>query len=933
MNWTALYRLLLFLTALAVMACGNDNVVASAGGQSSAAASSAPPVTPLDRARAEFKPALVHVTAEPQRTGARVVYLLGENHASVRTQVQIVEIVDRLIDAKLIDAVLVEGSDGSIDFSSLASGLSRGAELAEADRKAYWRAELEWGHVAAFEYIGLTRPGFAIQGVEDMRAKARFTVLGLVPGERDIDRQRGADERSVRAFEDALRQLEGKIDADQRKRVDGLLASYRAAVARSQAAHRAYVNASKPSDERVKLEVARVDLTERWRALRPALAEARRVQDEYIQRAKAYDAKKKPYAADIVNLRGLIARAQAGDSRAEDRLGEISELARSLEPEGKAIQALAEQLEEFKREKGPELDALSKEAARISARVSVLEAPRARAAQPLGQALEARQASFFALANALRDVGEPHGLRFEKIEGFFRDEAERAEAEEKSHILDMSERDAAMVRNTANFFAGGKDRRAVALIVGSLHLEGMTKRLREAGFDVLAGKMTAADGELEPWEEEEWNKREEIYAAFFSDAKRNPETRFLNPDWVGEQAQTIQSLRALGTPGSKFVSSDDGLAGGGKIYEAEGGTRAVLVTGQTRNPQARPGNHVIRGGPVPGQPGQRYELYDRKAARADVKRLSGQGTVFSYYHKVNQEGRRGYVIHTPDGEMTLEQFENAPPRAGGRPKRVVMFGEPDEIMRGSVAVSPLWERLRGGAGGGNGGPPKPPRWSAPWDDGPSGPPRGPRGGGPAGPRRGGPAVLLTLNPTRAKRNVEILDKQRARGPIAFVDHAGLDQLHFTSPDGEHAQVVVIVAKNTDEFRQSVRRAAEARKLEGKQIALVTCGDAFADTAMLKEMLLDNGAVMVWVPDRQVTPEAGQRLVSWMQRTTGEGQPNDVRGDISEVVYDALGAWQREAPSDPDLAAFRLSRPWVILAPPGGTGLMPSPLPPERTPPV
>lgn len=922
--------------ALSISACGNDAVKATVHSvaSSSVSTSSDKPLSRSEMARAMFDANLIDVVVEPQKGDERIIYLLGENHASVKTQVQISELVVPLFDAKLADAILIEGSNGAADFSRLQLSVepdvhSHGPTLLTPQQaEAYWREELEWGHIAAYEYIGLVRVGTIVHGVEDMKAKARFTVKGLAPNEAELKQQQEADGRALLAFEDAIGQLRGKVDLQLEKHIDRLFTSYREAVARSQAKHRAYVVASKPTEERVELEVERVDIAGRWRALEPALTEARSIENERKEKIKAYEEKIKPFKSDIANLNGLLLAARAGDVRALARIQNLTDLVNSTESEKKHIEYLGDKLKSFEREKGGELNVLARDLKRNSERIASLEAPRVKAAEPLTRALESKRGAFFTLANALRDAGETFRLRFEKIENYFRDEAVRAKNADANQTGDLSERDAAMVQNTVRFFADRKDIRSAVLIVGSLHLEGMAKRLREAGFNVFAGKMKAAATPLEPWEEEEWRRREAAYSTFFSDVKRNPESHFFDENWVREQRQTVVSLQNIDAPGSEFSSVDVNLAWDSKIYADKGGKKAVILTGQERNPQARFGRYVVRSGPIPGQKGRHYELFDREAAKSDVKKLSGNGTAFVYFHKdIGQDGKPTYVLHAPTGDMSLEQFATTPVRAGSRSRYVVMFGEPDEVMRGKVAVSPLWERLRAAGGGGNGRGGKPPGWTAPWDEPPHGgePPRKSRGVGAAGsgPGRSQPLILNTLNPQRARKNVELVDKQKARGPIAFLDYTsetkGLEDVRFTSPDGEHAQMVVIVARNVGEFRAEVQRAAEAGKLEGKQIALLTCGDAFESTSMLKEMMLDNGAAMVWVPDRQVTPDAARTLVDWLKRTSIPGSPDDVRASVSELIYDALGAWHEKDPTNPDLAMFRLSKGWVFLSPLDGRG--------------
>jgi hypothetical protein len=114
-----------------------------------------------------MKPDLIEITHEHLfYRDKRVVFLLGENHASVRTQMQVASIIEGLYDVGAVEALLVEGSNGPIKTKF-------GYE------KSYWRTQLEWGKIAGYEYVALTRPGTVVFGVEDMEVKRRYKVALL----------------------------------------------------------------------------------------------------------------------------------------------------------------------------------------------------------------------------------------------------------------------------------------------------------------------------------------------------------------------------------------------------------------------------------------------------------------------------------------------------------------------------------------------------------------------------------------------------------------------------------------------------------------------------------------------------------------------------------------------------------------------------------
>ena len=225
---------------------------------------------------------------------------------------------------------------------------------------------------------------------------------------------------------------------------------------------------------------------------------------------------------------------------------------------------------------------------------------------------------------------------------------------------------------------------------------------------------------------------------------------------------------------------------------------------------------------------------DRKVAARLAASLSTEETAFVFYCKpqAGPNAAATYKFFTPAGEQTFDQFLAAPPTKAGAtaPKRIVLFGESDEVAEAGVLVSPLWQKLQ--------------------DSNPHGGGRPPKGGEP--PNDGGqPPRIRTKNPERAHRNLAALNKQDpARfGEVAVFKENELEtlaeRLQLTPERGDHAQVVLITGRNIPEFRAAVRKAGEAQRLRGKQVVLVTCGDNFVDTDALVQDLLDKGALMVW----------------------------------------------------------------------------------------
>jgi hypothetical protein len=123
--------------------------------------------------------------------------------------------------------------------------------------------------------------------------------------------------------------------------------------------------------------------------------------------------------------------------------------------------------------------------------------------------------------------------------------------------------------------------------------------------------------------------------------------------------------------------------------------------------------------------------------------------------------------------------------------------------------------LSGAAGGGK-KPPSPPAGTVPGDE-------------------GRPPIYFTVNAERAKKNFETIDRlDPAAIRKCFVENNDFSSVAFTPRRGDFSQMVVFVAKNVQEFQTKIAEAAKEKKLLNKQVALITCGDAFTTTAELRE---------------------------------------------------------------------------------------------------
>jgi hypothetical protein len=821
----------------------------------------------LGRAKDLLDPAKIAVRYEYSRPDDdRLVVLIGENRASVRSQVDLEAILGRLNGGGALDAILVEGTNGPLDHADFAKAFGTG--LSGRGAAEYWGEQLAWGRVAGYEAFALTHPELPVSGVEDMAAKKRCEVDLTLRDDREVKER---NRRAVALFEKAIGDLGGPADREAAA-VAELLPAFRSAAEQQGKARETFAEAMRPlSDKEVELAAIQTEALPLYRELEPIIEEARR-------------------------------------SRADSR-GDDSELRRKYEENRSKFDRLVE----LNRRVG----ALRDDAAREGAKLK----------DPLAGRLEAdarAEDQFFLLANAVaRAAG---GRSFPEIGGFLRVERERMvkefERDPESVQAQLRERDQAMVDNTVAFLKAQRPgRRTVALVVGSNHLPGVSGFLKAAGISHVGGPLAGNDRALEPWEELAWawrkRQRERLYSSGQGEGLKEL-SQLLDPVWKSEQRARVDFLRGL----SQSEAALRGYAGDGVFHErllktSEAKERHVSVL-LTTNPLDRNvdyGAHLADWGPDPNQPGRYYAVYDRDQAGQQVAQFSDANAAFAYFYQTARDGAPAYQFLTPAGVVSKEQFQGSAPRLGGgeKPGCVVLCGEPDLVLEGRLAVSPLWRELRAGGSGGGDRPPPPGKGTA-------APGESPRGWSSRwylleADLPQDVALYRTESAERAREHVKALDQQKpeALGEVAYLNAGQLDQLPFTPRRGDNAQVVVIVARNVAEFRAELAKAAQEGRVKNKQFALITCGDAFAETTALRELMLHEGALMVWTPDRQVTPEAARHLADKIREVEKASSPGNRPATIDRLIRRALGQWWSENPDDPDLGAFRQSSTWVFTA--------------------
>jgi hypothetical protein len=876
---------------------------------------------------------------------ASCVFLIGENHASVVAQQQEATVLGQLLDTGAIDAVFLEGSKGPVDMQGFAGGLQKVMPDSETTRK-YWDRELATGRIGAGEYIALTRPHTPVLGIEDMTAKAKMEIAYLLdaPGLRDL--QKASRERGAAVLDKGLQtaSVSGRLADIDQARLRTEIQTYRAAVEIANVAFAARSERAKPvTDLSVRLIVASTRVGE----LHAALVSDLDAYEKDVTTLKAAQQSAADYKSSIDEYNQLVPLANSGDNVAKLKAAALKQQIGRLGATLERAEAAGSRIKEFvSRAEVKEIVSLNNE---IKAKLKERETLTA-SLQKLDSAANAAEIAardaYCIAANDLCNLSNSLGVRVAGVDSFYRDEARRVEREQSNaaHQAELLERDSAMAANSAKYLKSTKP--CAALVVGYAHIEGVTAQLKTRGVTVVRCDLPGNDAPITHWELRAYERRrsKDIIRLFSYQPTGSirPDVPIKRLEWKEERLASATALDRVLRPLSLSSSSTEpaipfeGLIKGREVV--------IRVSPNSAAPEMDFGQHIAVVGTIPSRPEWGYEAYDRAAARKIVNTLSNSETLFAYYFRRTAGSRYGCII-TPNGEMDLPTFSSESPRStkGLKPNRVVLFGEPDERDEAGVLVSPTWRSIRGSHGGENGPPNgdsngRPPSFDEPGGDS-NGPTKPPGSGNASGGEGGSGAtghthenfwgatfgvgtreripVYRTINPARAKEHLAALSKQDPShfGNLTFVDEnnlvSGLERLPFTPSRGDYSQTVVIVARNVVEFREAVAGAARAGKLANKQIALITCGDAFSRTAALRELLLDEGALLVWVPERQITPEAAANLRRRIEQTAAPLPAAQRPRTIDQLIDKCLKQWYGETPNDPDLLSLELASSYVM----------------------
>lgn len=789
------------------------------------------------------------------------ILLIGENHASVKSQQDLAELLEKLHQTHQFDTILMEGSNGPIDAGSVRAAL---LTIGPKGTPEFLKGQLGVGRIAAYEYMALMYPDVKVFGVEDMDAKRRYTVgaegrLILEGLQETIDMHRGA----LALAQEASRTLE--VKALERSNAPAELKNYSAKIedftaqVAGNGAHYAH-----------ELET----LTDHEEQLKNIYRKAGQLLSGYIQLHEDSLAFERLFKkgqetgatrTDVLTFKARLEREYAKFEMDSRRAGY---------KDGKTA---AEELNKYFALFDKQLEA-EQRIEKISAGFTPLE--------------RSLQGQFFMVANALRSANA--GKPVPALQSFLRDEQQREKAKAAKEDPYLAERNQYMLRNTLAYLHANPAVKNVVMVVGLYHLEEMTNLLRPQNVNVLAGKLAAATLEIEPWENRAWELRDRPAEQVFSIGSNNRVSPLLDKGFRTEFPALFARLQSVGPGGKNGFSF-----GNTRVFELGAGatkTKSIVVTSDFKNLQADWGSYLVGWGKLPDNTGSYYLIFDRgRLGRIAAKNTtSAEWFVPAFATRTAQGAMTKFRLPT-GAELDVTEFLTHVPSTDAKiPQRIVLASEGD--------AKPIHTAL---AGDGQGPPP----WTA----------AAVRFAEP--PERRGPFVFFTKNIERARKNLDIVNKAEPLPAnqiasfelgVANAPEGNLDNLWFTPERGDHARVFLIAGENTVEFRNQLKAAAEAGLLRNKQIALATCFDA-KETDALREMLLDSGATMVWTPESRISPQAARKLRSYLERVDAAYDRPPAKA-MDDSLDRALEIWYRESPDDPDIDQLLNGSRWVELYP-------------------
>lgn len=570
---------------------------------------------------AALNPEMFLKTETIEKNAPQSILLIGENHASVKTQDQIRQLLERLYHDGEIDVILIEGSYGPVISRDLVRNLQK---LGSRGTTEFWRGQLESGQIAGYEYVALTQPGeIKVFGVENMEAKRRYvagaTYRGTVDG---LQKLSDFHNRAIALAE----QLIAGVNPENaiRTNIQAQITAYRSKIE--------------------ELNTLRQKHGEQYARAEETFADS-------LEHLKIIYRKLDPISA-VMTSPGITKKSR---DEVENDLEAASRRAGYASPE-----AALKDLEQVKT---------------LSASVPASQREIERFQEIFRPVEHELENQFFILANAVRAA---NGNQLSSLQTFQRDEIERSRSDKNDpEIPYLAERDRYIVQNTIEYLAKHPEARRVALIIGTAHLPNMTNLFRNERVNVLAGKPPAASEEIEEWEGRAWEARNGSAQRIFSKGSTKDPTRLQDKIFKQEMPALLARLRSAG------VGGNNGIAfGKTRVFEVRpgtGNTKSIVVISDLNNLHADWGSYVVGLGRLPDDSGSHYLIFDRNVARLVAGKTTTDTEWFVpvYPTRTAQGAMTKFALPTGT-EVDLTGFLGRLPSKNQQvPSRIVLAAEGD----------------------------------------------------------------------------------------------------------------------------------------------------------------------------------------------------------------------------------------------------------------
>ncbi|MFH1463878.1 MAG: hypothetical protein ABIO70_05800 [Pseudomonadota bacterium] len=787
---------------------------------------------------------------EEKGSGEPLVLLAGENHAQADTQTEVADWLGGLLrEPGAIDAVLLEGSEGPLEWSHTAKVVRE--ELGVQGAETFWRGQLEAGEISGLEFAFLT-------------SEATVPLIGI----EDVALKDASDQEYLLGDPTQWKELDAEDDSRLR-----LLRECAGAevTAPSHQAVEAYANALEHSRTARDLAVTSlpqaVDIEARIRSAVKA----------YEETVGRYNEKVDAYQASARELRARATRfdkkAQAFNAAVARGRGDPNEYAR-LEAEQSQLQEMADQLSRD----GSAIEALAGTISAKEGEITDLGSQHealVAAITPYQEAVVASEQAQFVAANAASEACRAVGKDSAPIDLMFTDYARRAD-KHQDPLESLAKRDDAMVQKARAWWAG-REQPVVVMLVGSAHLPSLQDRLENEKVSFVSLSFAAADDPSLDWETRAWGQRLGV-----TDPGERKERSYFMP---GLEPKFYERAVHLARTGKMYVAQ---MAPDQASLRKTNGAEEWLLrrrpSGEDRPRDWFGVDHVWSGVFLTAS-GDLVDVLvrDGDAVRASLGEKCDDNAVFIDVSTTDD----GYRYAIPDGKgsrpvSAADAASFARDQAADGKNIVVLTALTFDEEATQDIRQELWTASASSG--------EPPTWWA----------RAQFGSDPERARHN-LEVLRRRDEADGRHLVMVIDpvlhssdpfpinidasKAKAAPRVHLSEGPGsLTSMAWSPPDGTRTDTLFVVAHNTPELRHQLRLAAANRKLVNKEVVLVICGGEGREIDLLSGELRAGGAASVVVFRQAIDGKEAQQIVD----AVAEAAENLNRGTTgADLVREAL----------------------------------------------